>query len=285
MGGNAGEASGSLGFWHWRSLGCRATGTVTAVTCAITQTAPGWGGFAKQTVRSARRPTRHLHPASAKLPTAGTGRSQPRRARAAAPPLLAGAAVSPALPQSRAEDARRASAGRGGTHPRSQLTLKLLPSRAQPPSPRNPARRRKAPGRHLQTICRAALASPSAAPTAGGSRREGPSGTRHPHPPPAPEALPASPEVSQLRRRKKLISGDKAAAIAKTGCDGVLPEQLLPQISHRVRNPSQTASKPAGQGFRAALDLTVHPLPFLGCTAPGSSCAGGVGNEPDTSSL
>lgn len=54
---------------------------------------------------------------------------QPAARRAATPPLLAEAAVSPALPRTcRAEDARRASAGTGGTDPRSQITFKLLPS-------------------------------------------------------------------------------------------------------------------------------------------------------------
>lgn len=84
------------------------------------------------------------------------------------------------------------------------------------------------------------------------------------------------PEVSQCWN-EKLISRDTAAAIAKNKRDGILPEQPVSQISNRVINPSQRASKPAVCGVRAALDLKVHPLPFLGCAAPGSSCSGGAG--------
>lgn len=256
-------------FSHRRSLGCRATGTVTIVTCAIPQTAPG--DFAKQTEHFACRP----NSTSAKLPTspaAGRGHRQPRRA--ATPPLLASPAASPALP--RAEDARRASAGTGGTDPRSQLTFQLLPSRAQPPSsPKSGSLQkstRRTPANHLSSSPRLAEHGTDhrRLPPRGAERDPAPSGTRG-SARRDPRAI-GYPKLSQ-RRRKKLISRDKAAAVAKARCDGMLPEQLvspnLKQGYKSISNSAKTSSArgpgcPRPQGPSPALPRLRSPGQLLG---------------------
>lgn len=132
---------------------------------------------------------------------------------------------------------------------------------------------RQTPANHLSSSPRLAERGTDRRqlPPRGAERDEAPAGARGSA---SKTCTPSGTPKCHSAGRKSSFPGKKAAAIAKSRWDGILPEQLVSQISNRVINPSQTASKPAAGGGRAALDPEVHPLPFLGCAAPSGTRRG-----------